>query len=67
MFNIDPNLIGRKYITHDPKTIYTLRGVYVQPNSKPIIMGEFATDPNTVNSATQLVTHQLSEVKLLPP
>jgi hypothetical protein len=66
MLLIDQNLIGRKYTTHDPKSIYTLRGVYVQPNSKPIVMGEITDDPNNVSSTSHLVTHQLSEVRLQP-
>ena len=64
MLHIDPNFIGRKYYTHDPKTIYTVRGVYAQTTGKPIVIGEFPSDPNTVNSPTKLVTHQLTDVNL---
>ena len=64
MFIFDQSLLGRKYFTLDPKTTYTLRGIYVQPNSKPIVMGEFTSAQNTFGSTTKLVTHQLSEITL---
>jgi hypothetical protein len=66
MFIIDQSLLGRKYTTNDPNTVYTLRGIYVQPNTRPIVMGEIADDPKAINSTSHLVTHQLSEVRLQP-
>lgn len=65
MLKIDDNLIGRKYITTDPNVTYTIRGIYVQPNTRPIVIGEYALDPTDVSSKTGLVTHQLAEIKML--
>lgn len=66
MLIIDPTIIGRKYYTLDPKTVYTLRGIYGEPGARPIIIGEFetstpiGTNPNA--PTTRLVTHKLSDI-----
>jgi hypothetical protein len=67
---IDPTLTGRKYYTSDPHTVYTLRGIYVNPGSLPIVIAEMdSAAPAGIRPAapiTLLVTHQLKEVHLLP-
>ena len=57
---IDQTLLGRKFYSHDTKTVYTCRGMYVQPDSYPIIIGELA-DPTY--KCNRLTTHKLADVK----
>lgn len=64
MLTIDKDLIGRKYTTSSPNTVYTLRGMYAQPNGKPIVIGECSSAPNTLGAHHFLVTHKLEEIKL---
>ena len=64
MLNIDPTLIGRKYYTLDPKTVYTLRGAYVKPDSGVIVIGEF--HPSNTSNETKIVTHKITDLNLLP-
>ena len=63
MLTIDQTLIGRKYHTHTATTKYTVRGVYVQPESKPIVIGEYEDAQAKVNRIT---THQLADCKFDP-
>ena len=37
----DKTLIGRQYWIHPSTTKYTLRGIYVLPQQKPIVLGEY--------------------------
>ena len=60
MLIIDQTLIGRKYYSHDPKTVYICRGVYVQPDSYPILIGEY---PDPTYKCNRLATHKLADVK----
>lgn len=60
MFHIDPTLIGRQYHTHTATTKYTVRGIYVQPESKPIILGEYSDPQAKVN---RLTTHRIEDCK----
>lgn len=61
----DQTLIGRQYHTHTTTTKYTVRGIYVLPEQKPIILGEYEDVPNKV---TRLTTHRIEDCKfdLLP-
>ena len=67
---IDPTLIGRKYYTSDPKTVYTIRGIYVNPNSLPIVIGELDSfapiGSNPTAPISLLATTKLSDVRMLP-
>lgn len=60
MLFIDPSLIGRKFYTHDSKTVYTLRGIYVQPESRPLLIGEYADPTYKVN---RMATHKMEDAK----
>lgn len=61
----DQTLIGRQYHTHTSSPKYTVRGIYVLPEQKPIILGEYEDVPNKV---TRLTTHRIEDCKfdLLP-
>lgn len=54
----DQTLIGRQYFTHTATTKYTVRGIYVLPEQKPIILGEYEDVPNKV---TRLTTHRIED------
>lgn len=56
----DENLLGRKYWTHTDKTTYIIRGIYVMPNQKPIVIGEYE---DTQNKVTRFTTHRMEDVK----
>lgn len=56
----DQTLIGRKFYTHDAKTVYTCRGIYVQPESYPIVVGEY---PDPTYKVNRLATHKLNDCK----
>ena len=64
MLQIDPTLIGRKFYSHDPNTVYICRGIYVQPDSYPILIGELID-----GTYSRLTTHKLTDVKfpVTPP
>lgn len=60
MLTIDTTLLGRKFYTVDPKTVYTCRGIYVQPDSYPILIGEYA-DP--AYKCNRLATVKVGDAK----
>ena len=60
MLIIDQTLIGRQFSTHSPTTKYTVRGIYVQPDSKPILIGEYSDPQAKVN---RLTTHKIEDCK----
>jgi hypothetical protein len=60
MIVIDQTLIGRQYHTHTTTTRYTVRGVYVLPEQKPIILGEYPDPQAKVN---RLTTHRIEDCK----
>lgn len=69
MLILDQTLIGRKYTSTNgpqPSTTFTIRGGYVKPDSGLIIIGEFANDPNDIQSKTTLKTHRIVDIELLP-
>lgn len=63
MLVIDQTLIGRKYHTHTATTKYTVRGMYVQPDSKPILLGEYEDPQAKVN---RIATHRIEDCKFDP-
>jgi hypothetical protein len=60
MFNIDQTLIGRQYYTVSINTKYTIRGIYVLPDQKPILIGEYEDSQAKVS---RLTTHRMEDVK----
>ena len=60
MIVIDQTLLGRKFYTVDPKTVYTCRGFIVSGTN--LVIGEFA-DPT--NKCNRLATHKLSDAKFI--
>lgn len=64
MLVLDPTLIGRQYFTHTTTTRYTVRGVYVQPDSKPIILGEYNDPQKKLN---RLTTHRIEDCNFDAP
>lgn len=58
MIFIDPTLLGRKFYTVDPKTVYTCRGVIVSGTT--LLLGEYA-DPTY--KCNRLATLKLSDAK----
>lgn len=60
MLIIDQTLIGRQYYTHDAKTVYTCRGIYIQPESRPVLIGEY---PDPTYKVNRITTHKLEDAK----
>ena len=58
MIVIDQTLLGRKFYTVDPKTVYTCRGVII--HGTPLVIGEY-DDPQ--GKCTRLATHKLTDCK----
>jgi hypothetical protein len=63
MFKIDDSMLGRKYYTMDPKTRYTIRGFAL--NGTLLVIGEYADDPNNVNTEHRIASHKLTEIHLV--
>ena len=62
---IDQSLLGRKYFTHDPKSVYVIRGILL--NGTLLILGEFTPAPASTTPPTNgLVTHKITDIHLLP-
>jgi hypothetical protein len=58
MIVIDPTLLGRKFYTHDIKTVYICRGVIISGTT--LLLGEY---PDATYKCNRLATHKLSDVK----
>lgn len=58
MLIIDPTLIGRKYKTSTGNQEYTLRGVYVQDDARPFVIGEY---PDPTYKCNRFTTHKLND------
>ena len=58
MIVIDPTLLGRKFYTVDPKTVYTCRGVIVSGTT--LLLGEY---PDPTYKCNRLATLKLSDCK----
>jgi hypothetical protein len=60
MLKIDDSLIGRKYYTVDPNTIYTIRGV-ADGTGTLILLGEYDDGKTLLLTTTKVV-----DAKLVP-
>jgi hypothetical protein len=60
MLQIDPTLIGRKFYSHDPNTVYICRGVVI--SGTLLVIGEL-----TDGTYSRLTTHKLTDVKFPIP
>ena len=58
MIVIDQTLLGRKFYTVDPKTVYTCRGFIVSGTN--LIIGEY---PDPTYKVNRLATVKLSDAK----
>ena len=56
MLFIDPTLIGRKFYSADPKTVYTCRGVVI--SGAVLVIGELPD-----GTYSRLTLHKLTEIK----
>lgn len=60
MITIDPTLIGRKYYIHDPKTVYTIKGVS-DGTGTVALLGEYND-----GQSQRLTTTKVVDAKLIP-
>ena len=58
MLVIDQTLLGRKFITHDAKTVYTCRGVII--SGTVLLLGEY---PDATYKCNRLATHKLTDAR----
>ena len=58
MIVIDPTLLGRKFYTVDPKTVYICRGVVI--SGTLLVIGEY---PDPTYKCNRLATHKLTDCK----
>jgi hypothetical protein len=62
MIVIDPSLLGRKYYTVDPSTVYACRGVIVSGTT--LLIGEYHDSASKCN---RLATHKLTDCRFIVP